>query len=117
MAYPKTAKLPGGSQVYQLHPDCKKYSLRDYNFVESKSGNFQYDQEVKADFASSRAVRLKITVDKDLTGLKMNVTNQKGLKTVNVFKSEGMADFIEPLAFILEDMEQYKIIEKLADED
>ncbi|AMB93404.1 cysteine desulfurase [Aerococcus sanguinicola] len=115
MAYPKTAKLPGGAKVYQLHPDCKKYSLRDYHFVETKSGNFQYDQEVKPDFASARAVRLKITVDKELTGLKMNVTNQKGLKTVNVFKSDGMADFVEALDFILADMEKYQIIQVVSE--
>lgn len=104
MAFPQSSHLPGSENHYQVNPACKPYTLRDYGFQMTKAGNFEFDRRVQPDFREPRSVRFKVLVAGDLAGLKMQVTNEKGLKVVNIYKNEAMADFKREVEFLLADM-------------
>lgn len=104
MAFPQSAHLPGSDDYYQVNEACKAYTLRDYSFQMTKAGNFEFDRRVQPDFREPRSVRFKVLVAGDLAGLKMQVTNEKGLKAVNIYKNEAMAAFKREIEFLLADM-------------
>ncbi|MCI7240901.1 hypothetical protein [Aerococcus suis] len=112
MALKEKATFPGSNNEFSLHPDCKKYTLRDYGFQQTPKGQFEYNRPVKPSFKDSRSIMLKIQVAKDLSGLSMNTTNANGLQSVNVYKGDRLADFIQPLEAILTDMEEQHVLKK-----
>ncbi|MDO4670418.1 MAG: cysteine desulfurase [Aerococcus sp.] len=113
MAFRKTAMLKGSETTYTLNEQCKKYTLRDNNFVETRNGNFHYEQMVHPTFNDPRTVKLSIKVNKDLSGLDMNVTQANGLKTVDLYHDEKFEVFVEPVDFILHHLVQEKVLAPL----
>lgn len=116
MAFSKTAKLKGGSQ-YQLSPNCKKYTLRDYGFMDTKAGNFQYEITVKPDHSNSREVNFKVTVDKNVSGLKLSATNKTGLQEIDIYSHEEMQPIAAKIDYILQDLIACNILAETAKED
>ncbi|MDO4680231.1 MAG: cysteine desulfurase [Aerococcus sp.] len=117
MAFQKSASLKGSETEYQVSEQCKKYTLRDNNFVETKIGNFHYEQLVHPTFNDPRTVKLIIKVKKDLSGLDLNVTQANGLRTVDLYHDEKFESFIEPVDFILHHMVQEHVLTRLEEEE
>lgn len=111
MAFNETAKLKGSSQIYRLHPLCKKYTLRDYGFQETKQGNFEYNRPIRPHFADSREIRFKMQVNKTVTGLSLNVTTPNGLQSLDIYKGDKYAPFIKAVAALFKDMEENHILQ------
>ncbi len=86
MAFETTATVLGAPISYRLHPDAKRYTLRDNGFTETNGGNYQLIRPLDATPQSKEGFKLKITVSKDIQTLKMSITTANGLKAVNIFK-------------------------------
>lgn len=110
MSFNKTAALKGSTVSYQLNPDCKKYTLRDYGFIDTKAGNYQYEILVKPEVGDRREVLLRITVDKNVSGLKLVTTNKTGLQAINIYQHEDMQPIADKINYILADMVDRKVL-------
>lgn len=88
----KTASLPGSSDTYRVHPDAKKYTLKDNGFTETKSGNFQLVRSLGDSISDKSAPRMKLTISKNLSELKLSTTTANGLQTINLYKNEKHAE-------------------------
>ena len=72
MAESNETALTGSEQKYRVHPDAKRYTMRDNAFLETKNGNFQYERVLSTKPGSKTAPKLKVTVSKDFMNLKMS---------------------------------------------
>ena len=89
MAFTQTAQLNGSTQLYQVSPQCKRYTLRDNGFVETKAGNFQFVRTLDdAKGARKKGLRLKVVVSKDLSQLKMSTTTRLITRVISLSLSE-----------------------------
>lgn len=113
MAFEKKATLLGSNEPFQVNPNAKKYTLRDYGFEETKKGNFQLTRTMDANVTNEQAVKLKIVISDDLTQLKLSVTTGNGLRTVNIFNGDAYKDIREKVAFTLEDLVERGVLEKV----
>lgn len=113
MAFYKEIKLKGDQNVYELSNEIKKYTLRDLGFTTTKLGNFVY--KINLDPSSPfnpNSIKLKVTVNNDLTAFKMAVLDSKELAEVDIFNNEKFNKIKEQLDFNLENMILRKIIVK-----
>lgn len=113
MAMEKTAQLPGSSDTYRVHPNAKRYTLRDNAFTETKKGNFIYERPLTTLISDKIAPKLKITVSKDRTGLKLTTVNARGLKKVNIYQGEHFEEARNFAQHILENFVEEGVLEKL----
>lgn len=105
MAYEKQVQLKGDSRRFGLAATIKKYTLRDTGFVPTKASRFQLNRKLNPDEADNRSVRLKITVNQDLTGFKMAVVTANEMQEVNIFKQpDKYATELEQLNFTLQEL-------------
>ena len=112
MAYEKSVKLPGSAYTYTLHPDAKRFTLRDNGFTETKQGNFQLVRPLDATPQSKEGFKLKITVDKEIKGIKMSVTTANGLRSVDIFKDDKYKMNQDKLYFLMDGMIERKLFVK-----
>lgn len=115
MAFQATAQLKGSPRRYRVHPECKAFTLRDYGFLVTKKGNFEYNQLVKAAITDQKGVYLKMAVDQDVHKLQMTVTNQMGLVALDVYHGKGMEGMAAQLDFIFKDMEEKHVLQEVTD--
>lgn len=115
MAFTKTATVEGSPVVYQLHPDAKRYTLRDNGFTETNGGNYQLIRPLDATPQSKEGFRLKITVAKDLETFKMSITTANGLKAVNIFKDDKHTMSQEKFYFLMDGMISRGLFEKVTE--
>ena len=104
MAFETTATVLGAPISYRLHPDAKRYTLRDNGFTETNGGNYQLIRPLDATPQSKEGFKLKITVSKDISTMKMSVTTANGLKTVDIFKDERQEMVQEKFYFLMDGM-------------
>ncbi len=104
MAYSKTAKVNGSNQEYTLRADLKKYTLRDVGFQQTAAGNFATELSLNPNSPYGDGFKLKITVDKTLTGFKMAITTPNGLQKYNIFKNDENKDSVTQFKFIMDNM-------------
>ena len=88
MPYAQVAKPEGSPVGYKLGSNAKKYTLRDLGFTETRQGNFQIIRALDPTPQIKSGVKLKITVNKTLDGLKMSIVTQDGMKAVNIFAND-----------------------------
>ena len=55
---------------------------------------------------------LKITINKDLTGFKLSITDKSGLRFVNIFKSEDNKILQEKFYFLMDSLVERDIFTK-----
>lgn len=108
-----TATVLGDSDKYRISPDIKIYSLMDVGFTESPSGNYILKQPVTGNSPYVESNKLKITVYKDLKNLKMGITDDSGMQAINIFKLKDGQEDIEQYRYILKDLIDRKILEKV----
>ena len=87
MAFVTEKRLDDCKYSYSLAPTVKKYLLKDTTFMETKIGNFEFKRLLEETPNSGHGFLLKIIVNPDLTGFKMSITDQSGLRSVNIFKN------------------------------
>ncbi len=107
------AALPGSKQKYRVHPDAKRYTMRDNAFIETKNGNFQYERVLSRQPGTKTAPKLKVTVSKDFTDLKMSTVAANGVKKVNLYANEQQQEARELAEFYLTTFVQEGILEKV----
>lgn len=109
----KVTSLPGTSDRYRVHPGAKKYTLKDHGFMETKSGNFQLVRSLGESISDKSAPRMKLTVSKDLSELKLSTTTANGLQTINLYKSEKYAKARENAEAVFYNLLEGKVLEKV----
>ena len=103
--------LPGSPVAYAVHPECKKYTLRDYGFTESKSGKFQFIRSLNYGSENKKDVQFKLVISKDLHSAKMYTTIS--LQSINVYKEDEYAQEQNNVEALLEDMCRQSILLKI----
>ncbi|EPH93630.1 MULTISPECIES: DUF1831 domain-containing protein [unclassified Enterococcus] len=112
MAFSETATVLGANTVYRLHPNAKRYTLKDNGFTETNGGNYQLIQPLDATPQSKEGFKLKITVSKDIKSFKMSVTTANGLRAVDIFKDENQKMSQDKFYFLMDSMISRGLFEK-----
>ncbi|WP_444817156.1 DUF1831 domain-containing protein [Streptococcus sp. HJ1] len=112
MAFEKTIKLQNCRYNYILNPTVKKFTLKDNTFFETKVGNFELTRLLEKVPNSGEGFKLKIIINKDLTGAKLNITDKSGLRLVNIFKSEDHHIHQEKFYFLMDSLVERGIFTK-----
>lgn len=107
----KTVSVPGSVTEYSVHPECKKYTLRDNGFNESKTGKFQLIRSLRFGSDTKKDVQLKIVIHDDLKTLKMYTSI--ALKSVDVYKSDMYDVERTNLEAILEELCTHHVLQKV----
>ena len=98
----EAATVLGDSTTYRLNPAVKKYTLRDVGFVPTNNGNFQLERPLDPKSPFNAAIKLKITIEKELKTFKMSITSPDGLRAVDIFKNEQNAANVEQFNFTIQ---------------
>lgn len=113
MSQSNEASLEGSEVKYRIHPDSKRYTLRDNAFTETKNGNFQYERSLSNLGSATNAPKLRITIDKNFKRLRILSVASNGIKKVNLYSNEGMKDERDLAEFYLEDFVKENVLEKV----
>lgn len=105
--------LKGDHQAYELADDLKRYALIDTGFKQKSSGSFSFDRSLNGATPFAPGYRLKITVNRDFTNLKMAITDPSGLKVVDIFKNNVTAAEVEQCQYLLADLESRHVLKKV----
>ncbi|MBM7636107.1 DUF1831 domain-containing protein [Streptococcus saliviloxodontae] len=112
MAFEKTVTLTDCAFSYTISPNVKKYTLRDNTFFQSKVGNYELTRLLEWVPNSGDGFNLKIIINKDLTGFKLNITDKSGLRLINIFKSEDNKILQDKFYFLMDSLVERDIFEK-----
>lgn len=104
MAFETSITLKDCLYTYKLHPNVKKFTLKDNTFAETKVGNFELSRLLEEIPNSGQGFLLKIIFNKDLSGFKINITDKSGLRLVNIFKSESQKIIQEKFYFLMDSL-------------
>ena len=104
MAFEISITLKDCLYTYKLHPNVKKFTLKDNTFAETKVGNFELSRLLEEIPNSGQGFLLKIIFNKDLSGFKINITDKSGLRLVNIFKSESQKIIQEKFYFLMDSL-------------
>lgn len=115
MAFEKVTALKGSGRKFQMNEQVKRYTLRDNGFEETKSGNFQFIRDLDTNTLNKQGIKVKIVVSDDLKTLKLSTTTSNGLKLVDVYGKETMADAKEQLEFILDGLVERGVLAPLSE--
>ena len=112
MAFQTSVSLANCDFTYSLQPNVKKFTLRDNTFAETKVGNYELSRLLEAVPNSGDGFLLKIIINKDLNGAKINITDKSGLRLVNIFKSEKHDIIQQKFYFLMDSLVERDIFEK-----
>ena len=88
MAFLTEKHLDDCKDTYQLSDSIKKYTLMDTTFIKNNVGNYELTRVLETIPNSGEGPLLKIIIKADLSGFKLSITDQSGLRHVNIFKSD-----------------------------
>ncbi|MBP2621061.1 DUF1831 domain-containing protein [Streptococcus panodentis] len=112
MAFQTSVSLANCEFTYSLHSNVKKFTLRDNTFAQTKVGNYELSRLLEAVPNSGNGFLLKIIINKDLTGFKINITDKSGLRLVNIFKSADNDILQQKFYFLMDSLVERHIFEK-----
>ncbi|MFC3928962.1 DUF1831 domain-containing protein [Streptococcus caprae] len=112
MAFEKVIQPNGCKYSYSISPNIKKYTLRDTTFLQTKVGNYELTRLLEKVPNSGEGFPLKITINPELTGFKLTITDKSGLRLVNIFKSEDNHILQEKFYFLMDSLVDRDIFEK-----
>ena len=112
MAFQATIHLKDCSFSYFLGENVKKFTLRDNTFAETKVGNYELTRLLENVPNSENGFLLKIIINKNLSGAKINITDKSGLRLVNIFKSEDNHIIQEKFYFLMDSLVERGIFTK-----
>lgn len=113
MAFESKVALQNCRYAYQISPSIKKYTLRDSTFETTKVGNYQLTRMLEEIPNSDQGFLLKIIINPDLTGFKINITDKSGLRLVNIFKPDGNKVIQEKFYFLMDSLVDREIFTKI----
>lgn len=113
MTQSNEASLPGSKINYRVHPNAKRYTMRDNAFSETKNGNFQYERVLSTQPGNKAAPILKVTISKDFTNLKISTVASNGVKKLNLYNNDQMEEARELAEFYLETFAKENVLEKV----
>lgn len=114
MAFEKAVALKDCDYIYEISSAIKKYTLRDNTFEQTHVGNYQLTRILEEVPNSNQGFLLKIIINKDLTGFKINLTDKSGLHLVNIFKADGNKVIQEKFYFLMDSLVDRDIFTKKA---
>ncbi|HEM2516461.1 TPA: DUF1831 domain-containing protein [Streptococcus suis] len=103
MAFQQSVTLKDCNFTYHISPAIKKYTLRDNTFEQTKAGH-QLTRLLEEIPNSNQGFLLKIIINQDLTGFKINITDKSGLHLVNIFKPESNKVIQEKFYFLMDSL-------------
>lgn len=86
--------------------------MRDNTFSETKVGNYELTRLLESVPNSGDGFLLKIIINKELSGVKINITDKSGLRLVNIFKSETNQIIQEKFYFLMDSLVERGIFTK-----
>ena len=104
MAFEKPLNYKTAATTIHLAQLSKKFTLKDNTFFETKVGNYELTRLLEKVPNSGEGFKLKIIINKDLTGAKLNITDKSGLRLVNIFKSEDHHIHQEKFYFLMDSL-------------
>ena len=108
----KTIQLKNCRYDYTLSPSVKKFTLKDNTFFETKVGNYELTRLLEKVPNSGEGFQLKIIINKELTGAKINITDKFGLRLVDIFKSEDHHIHQEKFYFLMDSLVERGVFTK-----
>jgi hypothetical protein len=102
MAFLSEKHLDDSRYTYKLSPTIKKYTLIDTTFIKNRIGHYELTRILEKVPNSGEGPLLKIIINSDLTGFKLSITDQSGLKNINIFKSDDNKMLQEKFYFQLD---------------
>ncbi|HEL1703376.1 TPA: DUF1831 domain-containing protein [Streptococcus suis] len=114
MAFQQSVTLKDCNFTYHISPAIKKYTLRDNTFEQTKAGHYQLTRFLEEIPNSNQGFLLKIIINQDLTGFKINITDKSGLHLVNIFKPESNKVIQEKFYFLMDSLIDRDIFTKEA---
>lgn len=112
MAFEPSVTLKDCRFSYAIGDNMKKFTLRDNTFAVTKVGNYELNRLLEEVPNSGQGFLLKIVVNKDLTGFKINITDKSGLRLVNIFKSEDHHIYQQKFYFLMDSLVERGIFSK-----
>lgn len=112
MAFEHSISLKNCKYTYAIDPNIKKYALKDLTFSENKVGHYELSRLLEEVPNSGKGFLLKIVIHKDLTGFKLNITDQSGLRLVNIFKSEELNILQDKFYFLMDSLVERQVFTK-----
>lgn len=112
MAFESSVSLKDCRYTYHISSAIKKYTLRDTTFEQTKAGHYQLSRLLEEIPNSHKGYLLKIIINQDLTGFKINLTDKTGLHLVNIFKSEANKVIQEKFYFLMDSLVERDIFTK-----
>lgn len=112
MAFQQHIRLKDCQYEYSISPNIKKYALKDTTFSETKIGNYELSRLLEKVPNSNQGFLLKIIINKELTGCKINITDQSGLRLVNIFKSDENKMLQSKFYFLMDTLVERQIFTK-----
>ena len=112
MAFEQTVNLPDCKYSYTISPKIKKFTLRDTTFTQNRLGNYELNRLLEKVPNSDDGFPLRITINKDLTGFKISITDKSKLRIVNIFKSEENKIIQDKFYFLMDSLVERDIFEK-----
>lgn len=106
----KQVKLLGDVRTFEISEQVKKYTLRDVGFMPTNKGGFQLERALDIKSPFNHAIKFKMTVDAELTGMKMAIVTADGLHNINIFKEEMHQPQRDQLNFIIDELVERQII-------
>lgn len=104
MAFEQQVSLKDCRYSYHINPSVKKFTLRDNTFETTKAGTYQLSRILEEIPNSNRGFLLKVIINSDLNGFKINITDQSGLRLVNIFKADGNKVIQEKFYFLMDSL-------------
>ena len=114
MAFQTSVSLKNCAFTYSIHPNIKKFTLKDNTFGQTKVGNYELSRLLEKVPNSGEGFLLKIIVNKDLTGFKINITDKSGLRLVDIFKNPENHILQEKFYFLMDSLVERQVFEKTA---
>lgn len=112
MEFTKSVQITGDNDKYTINPAIKKYALLDLGFEQTKRGNFEYRGSLDTDNPFKPVARLRILINSDLDGFKMETLSGNGLRKINIFTHQRSAEFVQQYHYILGEMVDRQIFTK-----
>ncbi|KXT77203.1 hypothetical protein STRDD10_00053 [Streptococcus sp. DD10] len=114
MAFEPSVTLKDCSYSYHIGDNLKKFTLRDNTFAQTKVGHYELTRLLEEVPNSGQGFLLKIIVNKELTGFKINITDKSGLRLVNIFKSDDHHIYQQKFYFLMDSLVDRGIFVKTA---
>ncbi|MBD5805979.1 cysteine desulfurase [Lactobacillus sp. 0.1XD8-4] len=112
MDFTKTVQITGDKDKYTLSPAVKKYALLDLGFEQTKRGNYEYLGSLDTNNPFKPVARIRILINGDLNGFKMETLSGNGLRKINIFNHQRAAEFVQQYHYILDEMVDRQIFTK-----